>query len=71
MRHWRIRGSGITIPRIGEGESLNAAVATGIILSHICGDIYCGSFTCLLVYWFKEYALSINHEPSMIHPIHL
>ncbi len=26
----------ITIPRIGEAESLNAAVATGIILSHIC-----------------------------------
>jgi TrmH family RNA methyltransferase len=25
----------ITIPRIGEAESLNAAVATGIILSHI------------------------------------
>lgn len=27
----------ITIPRIGAAESLNAAVATGIILSHICG----------------------------------
>jgi RNA methyltransferase, TrmH family len=26
----------ITIPRVGEAESLNAAVATGIILSHIC-----------------------------------
>jgi TrmH family RNA methyltransferase len=26
----------ISIPRIGEAESLNAAVATGIILSHIC-----------------------------------
>ena len=25
----------ITIPRIGEAESLNAAVATGIILSHL------------------------------------
>lgn len=25
----------ITIPRIGEAESLNAAVAAGIILSHI------------------------------------
>lgn len=28
---------GITIPRIGEAESLNAAVATGIILSHLRG----------------------------------
>lgn len=28
----------ITIPRIGQAESLNAAVATGIILSHICGS---------------------------------
>ena len=27
----------ITIPRIGEAESLNAAVATGIILSHLVG----------------------------------
>ena len=27
--------NGITIPRIGEAESLNAAVATGIILSHL------------------------------------
>jgi TrmH family RNA methyltransferase len=27
----------ITIPRIGEAESLNAAVATGIILSHMVG----------------------------------
>ena len=26
----------ISIPRIGEAESLNAAVATGIILSHVC-----------------------------------
>lgn len=26
----------VTIPRIGGAESLNAAVATGIILSHIC-----------------------------------
>ncbi|MES2432113.1 MAG: RNA methyltransferase [Bacteroidota bacterium] len=26
----------ITIPKIGNAESLNAAVATGIILSHIC-----------------------------------
>ena len=26
----------ITIPKTGEAESLNAAVATGIILSHIC-----------------------------------
>jgi RNA methyltransferase, TrmH family len=26
----------ITIPKIGEAESLNAAVATGIILSHVC-----------------------------------
>lgn len=26
----------LTIPRIGEAESLNAAVATGIILSHLC-----------------------------------
>ena len=25
----------ITIPRVGEAESLNAAVAAGIILSHI------------------------------------
>ncbi len=25
----------ITIPRIGDAESLNAAVATGIILSHL------------------------------------
>jgi TrmH family RNA methyltransferase len=25
----------ITIPKIGEAESLNAAVATGIILSHV------------------------------------
>ena len=25
----------ITIPKIGEAESLNAAIATGIILSHI------------------------------------
>lgn len=28
----------ITIPRIGEAESLNAAVATGILLSHLCGQ---------------------------------
>ncbi len=27
----------ITIPRIGQAESLNAAVATGIILSHLTG----------------------------------
>jgi TrmH family RNA methyltransferase len=27
----------ITIPRIGEAESLNAAVATGILLSHVIG----------------------------------
>jgi TrmH family RNA methyltransferase len=27
----------ITIPRTGEAESLNAAVATGIILSHLVG----------------------------------
>jgi len=27
----------ITIPRIGQAESLNAAVATGILLSHMCG----------------------------------
>jgi len=27
----------ITIPRVGEAESLNAAVATGIILSHLTG----------------------------------
>jgi TrmH family RNA methyltransferase len=27
----------ITIPRIGQAESLNAAVATGILLSHLCG----------------------------------
>lgn len=27
----------ITIPRVGEAESLNAAVATGIILSHLVG----------------------------------
>ena len=26
----------VTIPRLGNAESLNAAVATGIILSHIC-----------------------------------
>lgn len=26
----------ITIPKIGEAESLNAAIATGIILSHLC-----------------------------------
>jgi TrmH family RNA methyltransferase len=25
----------ITIPRFGQAESLNAAVATGIVLSHI------------------------------------
>ncbi|MFM2139027.1 MAG: hypothetical protein RJA57_1334 [Bacteroidota bacterium] len=29
-------GVRITIPRRGEAESLNAAVATGIILSHLC-----------------------------------
>lgn len=28
--------SEVTIPRIGEAESLNAAVATGILLSHFC-----------------------------------
>ena len=28
----------ITIPRIGQAESLNAAVATGIILSHLVGQ---------------------------------
>jgi len=28
----------ITIPRIGQAESLNAAVATGIILSHLVGS---------------------------------
>lgn len=27
----------VTIPRIGHAESLNAAVATGILLSHLCG----------------------------------
>jgi TrmH family RNA methyltransferase len=27
----------VTIPRIGAAESLNAAVATGILLSHFCG----------------------------------
>jgi TrmH family RNA methyltransferase len=27
----------ITIPRVGEAESLNAAVATGIVLSHLAG----------------------------------
>jgi TrmH family RNA methyltransferase len=27
----------ITIPRVGEAESLNAAVAAGIILSHLVG----------------------------------
>jgi TrmH family RNA methyltransferase len=27
----------ITIPKLGDAESLNAAVATGIILSHLCG----------------------------------
>jgi TrmH family RNA methyltransferase len=27
----------ITIPKIGQAESLNAAVATGILLSHLCG----------------------------------
>lgn len=27
----------VTIPRIGHAESLNAAVATGIIISHLCG----------------------------------
>jgi TrmH family RNA methyltransferase len=27
----------VTIPRIGSAESLNAAVATGILLSHFCG----------------------------------
>ena len=26
----------VTIPRIGQAESLNAAVATGILLSHLC-----------------------------------
>ena len=29
----------ITIPRIGQAESLNAAVATGIILSHLVGQV--------------------------------
>ena len=29
----------ITIPRIGQAESLNAAVATGIILSHVRGRV--------------------------------
>jgi TrmH family RNA methyltransferase len=28
----------LTIPRIGEAESLNAAVATGIMLSHLTGE---------------------------------
>jgi TrmH family RNA methyltransferase len=28
----------VTIPRIGQAESLNAAVATGIILSHLVGE---------------------------------
>jgi RNA methyltransferase, TrmH family len=28
----------VTIPRIGEAESLNAAVATGILLSHFCRE---------------------------------
>jgi TrmH family RNA methyltransferase len=28
----------ITIPKIGKAESLNAAVATGIILSHLVGN---------------------------------
>ena len=32
-----IKPRGITIPRIGQAESLNAAVATGIILSHLLG----------------------------------
>ncbi len=27
----------VTIPRIGQAESLNAAVAAGILLSHLCG----------------------------------
>jgi TrmH family RNA methyltransferase len=27
----------VTIPRIGQAESLNAAVATGILLSHLAG----------------------------------
>jgi TrmH family RNA methyltransferase len=31
----QLASSRITIPRIGEAESLNAAVATGIILSHL------------------------------------
>jgi TrmH family RNA methyltransferase len=31
----QMAGEQITIPRIGFAESLNAAVATGIILSHL------------------------------------
>ncbi|MBS1605350.1 MAG: RNA methyltransferase [Bacteroidetes bacterium] len=33
----RLASQPITIPRVGKAESLNAAVATGIILSHIVG----------------------------------
>jgi len=33
----RLASQPITIPRVGQAESLNAAVATGIILSHIAG----------------------------------
>jgi RNA methyltransferase, TrmH family len=32
-----LAGRRVTIPRIGQAESLNAAVATGIILSHLVG----------------------------------
>lgn len=34
----------ITIPRLGEAESLNAAVATGIILSHMTSNITPGFY---------------------------
>ena len=33
----------VTIPRIGAAESLNAAVATGILLSHFCSPVEKGS----------------------------
>ena len=33
----RLAARQLTIPRIGEAESLNAAVATGILLSQLCG----------------------------------
>lgn len=34
----RLAAQQLTIPRIGQAESLNAAVAAGILLSQLCGD---------------------------------